>query len=71
MKIIVVAILIAASSPAYACNPWAAGGSKEQQECLDSNYRETVREREQEAQTRALQDIADQLRANNILHAGE
>ena len=67
--IAVLVLASAAASPAYACNPWAAGSREEQQECLDSNMHEIQQEQAQKRQTDALEDIADQLRRNNIMRA--
>jgi hypothetical protein len=63
------AILLLSAAPAYACNPWAAGSTEEQRECLDSNMRNLEQEQAQKREAQALQDIADELRARNIMRA--
>ena len=71
MKTLVLITALVLAVPAHAaCNPWAAGSREEQQACLDSNSRNLRAQEQSEAQTQALQDIADQLRAQNILRAG-
>ena len=62
------AILLLSAAPAYACNIWQ-GDTEEREACRDSKARNARAEEQSEAQTRALQDIADQLRAQNILRA--
>ena len=64
--VLIAAFVLAAPAQAH-CNPWAA---EDRQACLDSNARELREEQQSEAQTQALQDIADQLQALRLLQAG-
>lgn len=67
--LIAILVLSAVASPAYACNPWAAGSTEEQQECLDSNMRKIQQEEAQKREAEALEDIAAQLRFNNVMRS--
>lgn len=67
--IVLIAALVLAA-PAHACNIWQ-GDTEEREACRDSKARDTRVEEQSEAQTQALQDIANQLRALRILQAGD
>ena len=69
MRALILAAALVLAAPAYACNIWQ-GDTEEREACRDSKARNASAEEQSEAQTRALQDIADQLRAQNILRAG-